>query len=84
MKTKIPVGDYSITLKHHSNQQEGTFVATITEGEHKGKSFPLRCCPERNKNEKENTESNLGIVSADVEMGFRNESQESWAVGFHS
>lgn len=51
MKNEIPAGDYSITLEHHPNQREGTFIATIKEGEHKEKGFPLRCCPERIENE---------------------------------
>lgn len=41
MKTKIPAGQYCVTLEHHLNQREGTYIATITIGEHKGKSIRM-------------------------------------------
>ena len=54
--TELPDGDYCIALEHHPNQREGIFIATIQEGELKGKGFalshiPLQYYSQEDKNE---------------------------------
>lgn len=39
MKTKLPDGQYCMTLEHPPNQRKGTYITTVTTGEHKGKSI---------------------------------------------